>query len=261
MKDASGASQMDATTQVTSLHGVSMLEATQYPMEASVCLALLHAPGGDNEWALVNVAIGAEVNLHGEPSLAAAQAAREAGSAPNTILAAALSLIGPRRAQGARRAARALIERFAAAGLEDALDESFDLMLVAVEGGSELLLSDRPDPKAEAMLAGFERRGAKSVFVRYLESLGGHLRADAVLAALTTTLAWGPLMQGRISRFTAESLPWWMRLFGALIGASADAARHEAGRFHGLPNREIPRLSVAHRTGLRDASGGEPAAL
>lgn len=239
MKDASGASQMDATTQVTSLHGVSMLEATQYPMEANVCLALLHEPGGDNEWALVNVAIGAEVNLHGEPSLAAAQAAREAGSAPNSVLAAALSLIGPRRAEGARRAAQVLIERFAAAGLEDAQDESFDLKLVGVDRGTELLLSDQPDPKAEAMLAGFERRGAKSVFVRYLESLGGHPRADAVLAALTTTLAWAPLMQGKISRLTAESLPWWMRLFGALIGASAAASRHEPGRFHGLPNQEI----------------------
>lgn len=239
MKDASGASQMDATTQVTSLHGVSMLEATQYPMEGNVCLALLHEPGGDNEWALVNVAIGAEVNLHDEPSLAAAQAAREAGSAPNSVLAGALSLIGPRRAEGARTAAKALIERFAAAGLEDAQDESFDLTLVGVDRGTELLLSDRPDPKAEAMLAGFERRGAKSVFVRYLESLGGNPRADAVLAALTTTLAWAPLMQGRISRFTAESLPWWMRLFGALIGASADALHHEPGRFHGLPNREI----------------------
>ena len=63
MKDTSGASQMDAKTQITSLHGVSMLEAAQYPMEANVCLALLHEPGGENDCKLVNVAIGAELNL------------------------------------------------------------------------------------------------------------------------------------------------------------------------------------------------------
>jgi hypothetical protein len=41
MKDCSGASQMDATTQITSLHGVSMLDAAQFPLEANVNLALL----------------------------------------------------------------------------------------------------------------------------------------------------------------------------------------------------------------------------
>ena len=114
MKDASGASQMDPNSQVTSLHGVSMLQAAQYPLEANVSLALLREPGGENDRKLINVAIGAEVNLHGDPALAAAQAAREAGNAPNSVLAAATSIIGPRRQEAARKAMRQLIERFAA---------------------------------------------------------------------------------------------------------------------------------------------------
>src|SRR5947207_1386415 len=65
MKDTSGASQMDAKTQVTSLHGVPMLEAALHPMEANVCLALLHEHGGENDRKLINVAIGAELDLHG----------------------------------------------------------------------------------------------------------------------------------------------------------------------------------------------------
>jgi hypothetical protein len=60
-------------------------------------------------------------------------------------------------------------------------------------------VSDRPDAKARAMLDGLQARGAKSVFVRYLQSLGGHPTTDAVLAALTATAAWGPLMRRRIS--------------------------------------------------------------
>src|SRR5205085_8489688 len=67
----------------------------------------------------------------------------------------------------------------------------------------------------------------------------GHPTADAVLAAITTTLAWGPLSSKRISRLTAESLPWWMMLFGTLIGASADASRHEPGRFCGFCASEL----------------------
>ena len=63
-----------------------------------------------------------------------------------------------------------------------------------------LLQAGEPDAKAQAMLAGLAARGAKSVFVRYLQRSMGTPNADAVLAAITTTLAWGPLMRKRISR-------------------------------------------------------------
>src|SRR5215468_56820 len=111
MKDTSGASQMDPKTQVTSLHGVPMLEAALHPMESNVCLALLHEHGSDNDRKLVNVAIGAEISLTGESTLAAAQASRESGNAPNSVLAAAVSIVGPRRQEAARNALRELIER------------------------------------------------------------------------------------------------------------------------------------------------------
>ncbi|MET0163834.1 MAG: CoA-binding protein [Vicinamibacterales bacterium] len=238
MKDASGASQMDPNSQVTSLHGVSMLHAAQYPLEANVSLALLHEPGGENDRKLINVAIGAQVNLHGDPALAAAQAAREAGNAPNSVLAAATSIIGPRRQVAARVAMRQLIERFAEAGLQSAVDENFDLSKVGSDT-RELLLVDKADAKAEAMLAGLKARGAKSVFVRYLQSLGGHPSADSVLAAIAATLAWGPLARKRISRLTAESLPWWMRLFGTMIGASVEAKQHAPGSFCGIPTADV----------------------
>ena len=240
MKDCSGASQMDAKTQITSLHGVSMLDAAQYPLEANVNLALLHEAGGENDRKLINVAIGAELNLHGSPALAAARASRDAGNAPNSVLAAAASIIGPRSVQRARQASSALIDLFASAGLKSALDESFDVGAIATDKTArDLLVSSARDAKAEAMLAGLKARGAKSVFVRYLESLGGHPGADAVLAAITATLAWGPLMRKRVSRLTAEAVPWWTRLFGTLIGASVSADRHEADRFCGMTTAEI----------------------
>ncbi|MGA2551283.1 MAG: CoA-binding protein [Burkholderiaceae bacterium] len=233
LKDASGASQMDAQTQVTSLYGMSMLDAAQYPLESNVSLALLHEPGGENDRRLINVAIGAGLNLHGHPALAAAQAAREAGNAPNSVLAAAASVLGPRSQGQAREVVQALINAFASAGMVNALDESFDLSRIKLDS-VDLLVGRESDARAQAMLAGLEARGAKSVFVRYLRSLPGHPTADSVLAAITTTLAWGPLMRKRISRLTAEGLPWWMRLFGALIGASVPADQHRPGSFCGV---------------------------
>ncbi|BAL22793.1 CoA-binding domain protein [Azoarcus sp. KH32C] len=240
LKDASGASKMDPKTQVSSLHGLSVLEAARLPLEANVGLALLREAGGDNDRKLVNVALAACVNLHGDPTLAAAQAAREAGNAPNSVLAAAVSIVGPKRAERAREIVAAFIERFSAAGLLDARAEDFDLAPIVDDGAlARLVVAEQSDPRTDAMLAGLEARGARSVFVRYLRGVGRPVSADAVLAAATTTLAWGPLMRKRVSRLTVETLPWWMKLFGALIGASADAAQHRPESFCGMPMTEL----------------------
>src|SRR5919112_4243354 len=258
MKDASGASQMDPRTQITSLHGTSMLDAAQFPVESDICLSLLRDPGSGNDRALVNAAVGAGINLCGTPALAAAQAAREAGSAPNTVLAAACSIIGPRHGEQERRAVRTLVEGFTEAGLRSAVDESFDLSQVRFDGGADMFVSYHPDAKAEALLNGLQARGAKSVFVRYLRTLNGHPTADAVLAAVATTLAWEPLMRKRISLLTADTLPWWLRLFGTLIGASADANRHQEGAFCGIPNEEIVGSRSLTEIALTALVGAEP---
>jgi succinyl-CoA synthetase alpha subunit len=258
MKDTSGASQMDSKTQVTSLHGVSMLDAAQYPLEGNVSLALLHEPGGTNDKRLINVAIASALNLHGHPALAAAQASRDAGNAPNSVLATAASIVGPRAQEAARAATRALIDRFAAAGLDSALDESFDFSKIDTSDKA-LFVGAKPDLRANAMLAGLEARGAKSVFVRYLNALGGHPTEDAVLAAVTTTLVWGPLMRKRVSRLTAESLPWWMRLFGTLIGASVSADQHTATSFCGIPNAEILERRAISEVAFVALLGAQPA--
>jgi succinyl-CoA synthetase alpha subunit len=238
LKDASGASQMDAKTQISSLHRVSMLEAATRPLEQNACLALLRGYGGDNDASLISLAIASCVNLYGSPELAAAQAAREAGNAPNAVLAAAVALHGPKRQQAACEAMKWFIERFAAARLADAQDASFDMSAIDAEG-SAAFFSEAVDPRADAMLAGFAAREAGSVFVDWLQSRPGNPTADATLAAIAATLAWEPLMQKRISRLSAERLPWWFMLFGTLIGASADASRHAAGSFCGLTNVEL----------------------
>ncbi|WFT79581.1 CoA-binding protein [Methylobacterium sp. CB376] len=261
MKDVSGASQMDPKTQVTSLHGVSMLEAARLPMEANLALALLREAAGDNDRALINAAVAAEVNLHGRPELAAAEAAREAGNAPNVVLAAAASLVGPRRAETARRICRLLTDRFVEAGLPSALDESFDLGRVAADPDlAALLVGPKPDPRAQALLDALQARGARSVFLRYLRGLGGHPTRDAVLATVATTLAWGPLMRKRISRLTAESLPWWLQLFGVLLGAAVPAEGHEADSFCGVPNVDLLGRRTLGEIGCLALLGREGAA-
>src|SRR5262249_3517462 len=153
----------------------------------------------------------AEINLVGDPALAAADAAREAGNSPNTIMAAAVAIVGPKRVERALVCARKLIDLFAHSGLTDSHDETFDLSTIKIDAKSRELFLARADetidPRPEAMLKAVHDRGGKSIFLKFLRSLNGRSSRDAILAAIATTIAWGPLMRKRISRLTADTLP------------------------------------------------------
>jgi hypothetical protein len=45
-------------------------------------------------------------------------------------------------------------------------------------------------------------------------------------------------MRKRISRLTAENLPWYLRLYGVMIGASIPGKHHEHGSLWGIPRGE-----------------------
>jgi succinyl-CoA synthetase alpha subunit len=242
MKDKSGATVMDPGTQVTSVHGHSVLDLAVLPLEANFALPLVHEIAGDNDRAMLDIAVAAEINLVGDPALAAAEAAREAGNSPNTVMAAAVAIIGPRRVERALACSRALIDLFAHSGLQDGHDESFDLSAVKIDPRTRALFLATPDesadPRPEAMLAAVARRGGKSAFLKFLESLGGRPSRDAILAAIAMTIAWGPLMRKRISRLTAETLPWYLRLYGVMIGSSIPAKHHRHGSLWGISREE-----------------------
>ena len=53
-------------------------------------------------------------------------------------------------------------------------------------------------------------------------------------------------MRKRISRLTAETLPWYLRLYGVMIGASIPAKHHQHGSLCGISREErFSRWSMA----------------
>ncbi|MEJ6846295.1 CoA-binding protein [Sinorhizobium fredii] len=242
MKDRSGASVMDPTTQVTSVHGHSVLDLALQPLEATFALPLVHEIANENDRVMLDVAVAAEVNLVGDPILIAADAARDAGNAPNAVMAAAAAIVGPKRVERALACTRALIELFAHSGLKDGRDEGFDASGIRIDAGTRTLFlateAEANDPRPEAMLAAIEARGGKSAFLKFLNGLDGRLSRDAILAAIATTIAWGPLMRKRISRLTAETLPWYLRLYGVMVGATIPGEHHQSGSLRGIPRED-----------------------
>lgn len=270
MKDKSGASVMDPKTQVTSVHGHSVLDLALEPLEATFALPLVHEIASPNDRAILDVAVAAEVNLVGDPILVAADAAREAGNAPNAVMATAAAIVGPKRVERALGCTRALIGLFAHSGLRDGRDEEFDASGIVCDDATRALFlateAEAADPRPEAMLAAIAARGGRSAFLKFLGGLGGRLSRDAILAAIATTIAWGPLMRKRISRLTAETLPWYLRLYGVMVGATIPGEHHRPGSLRGIPRDErFGQWTMADLCFLRDwkeahARGGAAAA-
>ncbi|MBF0308831.1 MAG: CoA-binding protein [Magnetococcales bacterium] len=235
MKDASGASRMDPATQVSQLHNISILDASTHTLEENLTMALLREYPDANGAAMANAVLNAYVNQSGNVGLLAADAAREAGNSPNTVLSAAVALVGPNVVKQGRDAAEALVNLFAYSKLEDPADTSFDFSAQLEQAGSEemraVFLSDKAGDRGKSLLAGLEARGAKSVFIDFLKALAdkhnGKLRDQVLLAAVTTHLAWKPLMHKRLSVTTVANMPWHFQIFATLVGSSVESSRQE----------------------------------
>ena len=263
MRDSSGATRMDPATQITSVHGYSVLDLARMPFEVNLALSLVHETVPDQDRALLHIAVAGEANLVGDPALAAADATREAGNAPNLVMAAAACMVGPRRVERSLQAADRLIDLFGSAGLQDPYDDSFDLGQIPVDDQTRALFlaTDQEDStRAQAMLAAADASGSRSVFLTFVQSLDGQAHQDGVLAAVATTIAWGPLRRKRISRLTAATLPWYLRLYGVMIGATFSGPRHRPGLLADIPEAELLERTTLAELAFLALTGKKPIA-
>ena len=246
MKDASSASMMDPKTQVSRLHGVSVLDCAKHALEENLVLSLVRDYPNENGRALANVALNAYVNQGGTTLAAAADASREAGNSPNTVLSSAVSILGPNCAKSAHNSANAMIKAFGHSGLLNPSDTFFDIssqLEQAQANADEILCSEEGSELAQQMLAAIKKREAKSVFINFIEALaersGKAVGDQAVLAAIAAHLSWNALMNKRLSIITVANIPWHFKIFAALVGASVAGSEQDGRQFRGVSNQEL----------------------
>ncbi len=241
MKDSSAASMMDPETQVTRIHGVSILDASKRSFEENLYQSLLKRYPSEYDRALINIALNAFVNHHDDPACTAADAARDAGSSPNTVLAAGVSIIGKKRAQTSMDASALLLNLFQHSGLSNATDKfDYSSIIKGLTKEQKASLVDKDDTTAPVMLGAIESLNRRSVFVEFIkEAAGGKPSSDALLAAIWTTLGWEPLVRRGISKITLTALPWYSRIFSTFVGCSVPVDRHAKKTFCGVKNDEM----------------------
>ncbi len=248
MKDASGASMMDVKTQVSKLHGISVLDAALHSYEDNLVMALVQKYPDENGRALANVVLNAFVNQDNSKALIAAEASRAAGNSPNTSLSSAIAIIGPKTVDVASKAVEILLNTFHGSGLEDPAETSFDFSkqisaILADQEAKAVLVADNGDKCSEIILEAIKNRNAKSVFVNFIEELakqsGGQIRGQVVLAAITCHLGWKELIHKRLSITTMRNMPWHFCICSTMVGASVDASRQQEKHFCGVSQSEL----------------------
>ncbi len=242
MKDCSGASMMDPKTQVTKIHNISILDASKHTLEENLVMSLVKDYPDEFGAALANIAFNAYVNQHGEPALAAADAARSAENSPNTVLSSAVGIVGRGKVKKALAAAELILDTFAEKGIDDPTAD-FDVKSLASVLSDEVkssLVACKENTLADRMLAAIDKLGTRSVFIEFVrEAAGGRPSSQALLAAIWATLGWAALRKKRISKVTLTSLPWYSRIFSTFVGCSVPSERQADGQFSGVSTEEL----------------------
>ena len=262
LKDASGASMMDPKTQVSKIHNTSILDASVKTFEANLVYALTRVYTSEYGEKIANIVLNMYVNQHGQATLAAAQASRENGSSPNTVVSAAVAICGKKMVQKAMDASTALLELFQFTKMND-VTEKFDYadQLKEADKYKDVLLADGDDPCA-SKLADCLNKAGYSVLIKfvqdYAEANGGKLSTDALFGAVWTTLGWAALRSKKINKATLSRLPWYSRIYSTIVGAAAPASRHTEDSLAGVKLEElIPNYSFT-KTAFITLLGRQP---
>ncbi len=259
LKDASGASKMDPKTQVSQIHNVSILDASNKSFEENLVFALTKVYPSATGIQLVNAVLNGGVNQHGKPTLAAASASRDAGSSPNTVLSAAVSIVGKKSAQSAMDAASALLDIFKLSSMDNP-EESFDYksLISGAAGHKEALLSSESNACAGKAIEAFKD---KSVFFGFLNDFakehGGNVSMDSIIAAAWVTLGWQSLRTKKISQSTLVRLPWYGAIFSTMVGVAAPADLQSEDSFCGVKNEDLLQQSFT-KTAFLALMGRQP---
>jgi len=261
MKDCSGASFMDPETQVTKINGVSVMDASKKSLEENLCLSLLKGYPDEYEKNLVNAAFNLYVNLHNDPALSAAEAAREAGNSPNTAVSSAVAIEGKGRVKAAFDVSRILFEKFQHSGLKNATDkfDYKDILNSLTKEEKALFKAGTIDAKTKVLIERIEELKKNSVFVNFVKAAaGGKPSTDALFSAVWMTLGWAPLMRKEISKATIIALPWHSKVFSTIVGASVPSEKHTEKKFLGMDAAELIKKKSFTEVAFAALVGREP---
>lgn len=210
MRDASGATQIDAQSQTARIHGVSVIEAAGFGYASNFGQALLRERPAQGVASVIDAALVSHLGVVAQVE-AAIRMTQATGNSPNLSMMVAAASLGPEWIAPARRATEILIDF-----LFGRLSQTEAGRLLADHPG---LFQDSSDERSGRMLEALRRCENTQALFAVVEPHRGFPSPFLALALCAAHACEGPLKRRRISVETALAFPWHVALAAGMIGA------------------------------------------
>lgn len=227
MADRSGASRMDPKSQVSELHGRSVIDLSAFSLEENLYFSLAKGMPEPEDLPTVNLLLNLMM-LRVEPDeMAVIRRARSNGATPNGYLAAAIAALGNNPLmEKTRLQVRFIIDTIREFGVDDqtkTMPSALDEYVV------KHLFTGTTPPADE--IADFLLREVKNSrkpclalrvcqhIIALAESRGLHIRdaLEFLLACLVVCIFWTPMLRKRITRQVVEDVPAYFQVIARLF--------------------------------------------
>ena len=233
MRNKSGASRMDPVSQVTALHGRSILELSTRPLEETIYFALAKVMPDRHDVSTTNLLLNLFLRLD-DGTMQTVRRARENGASPNAYLASALAAIGDHPLLARTRACtRAVIDLIR----EHGIDESTTVMPETLERAVlEQFLEDHTnggpgghDGTIDFLLAEVRKSTKECTALRVCQHIldladrhGKHVPHlfEFLVASIAVCIFWPPMLEKRITRLVVEDATTYLYVIAQLVAAS-----------------------------------------
>lgn len=237
MSDKSGASRMDPKTQVSELHGKSILELSNYTMEENIYFSLAKVMPDPADLPTINILLNLFFKMD-ERRMDLVDVARSNDCTPNAYIGSQIALIGDKPLLRKSRAATAflidMIREFEIDDLTKEFPPELDAYVV-----TEILTKEpvRKTSISELLLKEIKKCPKKSFPIRVLqhiiklsESNGLEIRDnyEFYLGGLAISMFWKPMLEKRISRQVVEDAVTYFYIIARIVAYSVIDRKNNA---------------------------------
>lgn len=232
MRNRSGATYMDRSSQLTVLHGMSLLNLVKYPFASTALFAVTKSMPSETQLKVLNPILNFFVHI-GTDSIDIAVKGRKNGASPNAYIGAGVMLQGnnPMYQTLSSNMSKLIDAFFVEIGRN--IDIRNELISKRLEENIEFVKSANIDKKFDELekhLYGLiQSVGIENIFTRFAHEYNEKHRGDSeranpyllLISAALLSMAWDSLTGKQITRKEAEDLPIYMAVYGVIVGSAA----------------------------------------